>query len=276
MFLFFNELKRLYYFIVAISCVILLITQVIFNTNFLITFLFLVTLNLLVLYKLNLFAFGKLVNIISNECDPEKFISLSKKMMNTKLYGEIIKKKIQAHFVWALMWNGSYEEALQNLNTIQKSISKKTETTKQKKVLNTKQISIYQLLIGIYTANKDFKNVRKVYEELKEYITNSKVSKMKKDDYKNILTSDYLYINFLEGNFENSEEIFKLMEIRYLQEYKNSYCKLLRISAKFHLGNIYLRFNKNNEAKEAFEYVVSMGNKLNIVNEARSYLDSMQ
>jgi lipopolysaccharide biosynthesis regulator YciM len=71
-----------------------------------------------------------------------------------------------------------------------------------------------------------------------------------------------------KGVFDNAENFYNEIFHKASSNYEKT-------NAKFRLGKIYLHFKDTARAKEAFEYVVSHGNKLHIVEEANEYLKQM-
>lgn len=72
-------------------------------------------------------------------------------------------------------------------------------------------------------------------------------------------------VNIANGNFDNAESFYNDV----FDQAANNYEK---VNAKFNLGKVYLHFGDTARAKEEFEYVVSHGNKLYIVEEAKEFL----
>ncbi|TYQ15147.1 UNVERIFIED_CONTAM: pentatricopeptide repeat protein [Acetivibrio alkalicellulosi] len=224
---------------------------------------------------LNTLAYKKVLRILYEECDPKRFITYCKQIIRQKSVTKIALEELRLHLCKALLDEGNYKEAREVLNMVDGFYLNESKQPKPKKNIYIYKVYILHSLIAIHVCNKDFETARKVFDNMKEYIFNARILSIHHSFVMNLLTLDFLYINFLEGDIENQEESVELVEMLYNFDYEKASNNFERVSAMFMLGVIYVRSKKFNEAKKAFEYVATKGNKLSIVSTAKTYLEKI-
>jgi hypothetical protein len=78
----------------------------------------------------------------------------------------------------------------------------------------------------------------------------------------------YARYSMAQGDFDGAEAVFR----EAIDKAENNYA---RISATLELGRVYAHFGRADEARQAFEYVLSHGNKLYAVAQAREALAAL-
>ncbi len=79
---------------------------------------------------------------------------------------------------------------------------------------------------------------------------------------------DDIRFKMINGHFENAENAYRNV-------FDKAKSNIERVSAMLRLGETYQHYGRNEEAREAFEYVVAHGNKLHAVTSAKERLASM-
>ena len=79
---------------------------------------------------------------------------------------------------------------------------------------------------------------------------------------------DDIRLEMVNGHFENAEKTYRNV-------FDNAKSNFERASAMLRLGETYQHYDRNEEAREAFEYVVAHGNKLYAVTLAKQHLASL-
>lgn len=90
----------------------------------------------------------------------------------------------------------------------------------------------------------------------------------RRDSHYASYTNLVFVIRTVRGNFEGAEEVFRIA----LDRNKYLYYKL---SCMFTLAKVYIHNQKPDMAREALEFIISNGNKLHLVDEAKALLESM-
>jgi tetratricopeptide (TPR) repeat protein len=86
--------------------------------------------------------------------------------------------------------------------------------------------------------------------------------------YQLIARMDAAQLRMTQGNFDGAEAVFR----EAIDKAENNYA---RVSSVLELGRVYAHFGRADEARQAFEYVLSHGNKLHAVAQAREALAAL-
>ena len=105
-----------------------------------------------------------------------------------------------------------------------------------------------------------------VFNEMMDFIKNSNLYKHHLIDYDSVYKTYFNKLELLKGHYDGMEQY-------YMSQLKANDFMLNKVNTKSTLGKIYMHYNKTEEAKEAFEYVVQHGNKLYAVQKAKQYLE---
>ncbi|MBP8082914.1 MAG: hypothetical protein KAZ87_06905 [Spirochaetes bacterium] len=199
----------------------------------------------------------KIQNIIFNDCDPLKCISELEKIIDTKKLPKTYSNCFFLDLVWALLADGKTEEAFEVI----KRIRKLSRDVKEK-------MSYYSYLVSIYLLQNNLEDAETVLNRMKETMDNVKLSKFDKAFSERIYDRTLCVYGMAHGRYDGAEDYF-------ISEFVNAGNRYNKVIAKLNLGKIYLHYNKIAEAEEAFEYVLSNGNRLAAVKTAEEYLNKI-
>ena len=199
---------------------------------------------------------NEIAEICTQKCDPYEFI---------ERYEKVLKRRIGKARTFVLislssgyLTAGNSQKAKQILDSVSKVSNNKAG------ILN--KTCYFNNLCSYYLQVNDITNAESMLENMLEVLKNEKYPKQNYDLVYNFYIGKQYLINIAKGNYTGAEEVFS---IQFNRE-KN---KLGRVVAKYHLGKVYLNFNKLEEATEAFEYVVNNGNKTCYVDEAIDFIN---
>lgn len=203
---------------------------------------------------------NKVLASLTDECDPEKCVASYKTIIKQKNLKKSVVTFLLLSLSNALREAGKKEEAMKLLKGI--------NNFPNNKFGNEYKAVYFSYLFSTYIENGELENASYALDNMKNTLKSSKLSEVSRQRYYNVYIQRQSLLKIKKGNFDGAEDIFKLM----FEVAKNNY---ERVSAKLTLGIIYLHYGKQAEAKEAFEFVVSNGNKLSKVDEAKGYLETI-
>lgn len=198
------------------------------------------------------------INILENDCDPEKYIGILQGM------AKIPNKEVFKNYLSLKICNGyihmsKYNEAERMISGMANAPAETMGGNNRYEYMRSRlAITIYQgeyekaeemiqALKDLHDAVRDEKTKRNITYQIKYY---SAVMRMD------------------QGNYDQAEEAMKeLLDM--------ATCTLQKVTAQSKLGELYAHFGKTEEAKEAFQYVIEHGNKLDAAVKAKEHLEKM-
>jgi len=206
---------------------------------------------------------GKIVNILINDCDPEKFIinwlPLIKKTTHSKIANNVntfLFLNLSTGFLEA----GKDEEMLNAIEGVNDFPNNRCG--------NSYRLFYYNNLFCYYMKIQDLKKAENWLWYMRDIMDHSKLTSQVRQQYDAIYVQKKCIFDMEQKNYDGAEQIMNSM-------FSNAKNELQRVSAKFMLGKIYLHDSQIEKAKGAFEYVVAHGNKLAKVDIAQGYLKSL-
>ena len=200
---------------------------------------------------------NKILKIYTEECDPYTYISR---------YENILKRRLGNERPFVLMYLSAGYLAIENAEKAKQILDsiKSFPYYIIRNVVN--RFNFYNALCSYYLQVNDIPNAEKMLENMLSSLQNEKFPKLRYDETYNYYTDKQYSINVAKGVFSGAEEVFS---IRYNREKS----KLGKVVAKYQLGKIYMYYERFEEAKEAFEYVINNGNKTYYVGKSIEFLN---
>lgn len=195
----------------------------------------------------------KLMELLEQDCSPEAFVMETRTMLAKEKKKKNSRKKEGLLICIGVGLNamGRYEEALCEMNS---------DHMPQKRCTKRNLAEYYHCLFLNYVELGRLDMAEDALADMKE-ATKTTGDRRLKNKYK----QDVHLLNIARGNYENAKGIF-------LEEYSKARTKYERVCAAYILGVICSKIGSDEDAKEAFEYVVENGNKLHIVKLATEQL----
>ncbi len=222
----------------------------------------------LIYMPLLFYQYGRINSILYIYCDPEKYVEIYRLIINgyqseklgynkkTKSLGSTVvsidKNSLLLQLSSGLLLSGRFDEALGVLDLLRFA----------KKNLFNKAL-YHSTLCSYYLNTCQYEKASNVLNNMKNDISalNRLHSKKAERAYYVMLQR----LNMSLGNYDTALDFF----VGSLKAAKNTF---ERVNAQYNLAKVYLHSGDIPRAKEAFEYVVTHGNKLHIVEEAKQRL----
>jgi tetratricopeptide (TPR) repeat protein len=205
--------------------------------------------------RLTLKFFKKILGILAEECDPERFIAI---------YLPLTKKKMKkSYMVYLSVLVTGYVAAGKEEMAV--DVLKDVMSYPREKIDLNNQVAYYRNLYNYFFLTKDYKNAENVLFYLKGILDHSNYKKALRNNYARSYILSRCQLNIAQGFFDGSEGVLGTL-------FENAESRYSRVSAKYLLGLVYLHQSEKDKAAAAFEYVVGNGNKLALVEEAKKYL----
>jgi len=198
---------------------------------------------------------NKILKILTEECNPQKFIDTYSKTASKGSNVEI-QNFIKIQLSTGYIASGELDKGKEKLDSVKEFSEKITDS--QNKIM------YYNNLFSYFLQKKDIDNAEMNLAKMLESIQNSH-KKLNRNTYMNLYNGKSYRLNIEKNIFDGADNFFE-------NTFKMDNDEYGRVSYKFILGKIYLHYNKLPEAKEAFEYVIKNGNSLYIVTEAKEIL----
>lgn len=208
-------------------------------------------------------------SVLYDGCDPENYV---------RIYGEFIGRledadintdigaydlKLGFEFYWlelceGMIALGEYDDALSILNDL--------ASVKPQKQADIYGVSVQYNICTLCLKLGRTDEAENHLDSLIKAMAVLSAGKYKK--YEKLLKSAQYSVNIAKGEYDYAEnafnEAFEIAEKNYE-----------KVKAKHDLGSVYIHFGDIARAKEAFEYVITNGNKLHVVEEARQQLKQL-
>ena len=199
---------------------------------------------------------NKIVEIYTQKCDPYEYIVR---------YEKVLKRPLGNMRTFVLLNLSSGYLAIGDLQKTMQIFNSNLEFKKNRagilnKVFYFNNSCVYCL------QGCDIANAEIMLEHMLEGLNHEKFPKQQYDYYYNRYIEKQYVLNMLKGNYTGAEEVFSI-------QFNREKTKLGKVTAKYHLGRVYLHLNKLDAAVAAFEYVVSNGNKTYYVGKSLEFLN---
>lgn len=197
-----------------------------------------------------------LEDILSDRCDPEEYMRIYRYIIH-----RLRKKGKSQHFLYFLSYSsgllaaGKYSDALEVLSQI-KGFGRSKNSLYGAALY-------YNYLCGAYIGLGKIDKARDAYKGLEKSCSAGV------NLGSNVFISKSYIIKMAQKSFTGAEKFF----VKMFEEARSSF---ERATAKFYLGEVFRNNGDTIRAKEAFEYVISNGNKLHIVEEAKEYIRKIE
>jgi tetratricopeptide (TPR) repeat protein len=212
--------------------------------------------------------YKKIGNIMYNDCDIVQFININNNLMKRWDSLRKIFKKPHITITISLALNLSSGYLLVGNNTEAKRFLDSIENFPNNKAGAINKVAWHNNLCSYYLQIKDTLRASQSLEEMYISLKNKKIPKSHHKIFSNYYKYKQSQIMIENDNYADSEKVFNSM---FEEENKVRD----KVAAKFMLGRIYLHDNKLNEARQAFEYVISRGGTTYYVNKSKEYLDQL-
>ena len=199
---------------------------------------------------------NKIVKIYTEECDPYTYINK---------YENILKRGLGNARTFVLINLSSGYLTIENSEKAKQILDGIKSFPNNKRGIES-QVVFYNNLCSYYLQINDIPNAEKMLENMLCFLQNEKFPKQRYDRTYNHYTDKQYSINIAKGIFNGAEEVFSI-------QFNREKTKLGKIFAKYQLGKIYIHFERFEEAKEAFEYVINNGNKTYYVGKSIDFLN---
>lgn len=195
----------------------------------------------------------RIIDIMTEECDPYKFIEQILPLAQQK-NRQNIKALLLTNLAAGYINAGDTVQAKTVLSDI-------TKICTNNPIVRANICNLWAVL----SINED--NTVGIPSMLADLLKYSNQIRQKKLKYTvlssyNNLTARY---NLLSGKTDGVEQVFKL-------QLENSTHLLEKNSAHYNLATLYIKQNRIEEAKQALQFVIANGNKLHLVTEAKEML----
>jgi len=196
----------------------------------------------------------KIMNILNNECDPQKCLAeyvKFEKYIPTKSYKasyELNRCTIFSHV-------GNFESSFSILESIDPKILKKP----------FKYLYSGNLMTACLRAS-DLAKAKEAWDQLYCMEIPKKFLPVKEF---NIIYADLLFFNPSDEN----RKLFVEKAEKILSENEDKFSMLAKVSMKHYIGIVYFELDEYEKAKDYFSYTIEHGNKLHIVELSRQYLE---
>jgi len=132
--------------------------------------------------------------------------------------------------------------------------------------------AVYEFMLhnnsmAFYLSTQNFEAAVISLKKMNEVMQSPKFSRYLKE-YQDYPVEKLHLLNMAKGNYEGSVQCFE-------RAHEKARILLSKVFAKHTLGKAYLHYERNDEAIEAFEYVVKHGGTTRFVKEAAEQLESM-
>ena len=212
---------------------------------------------LFICYFIRSYMFGRILRVLTDECDPGKHIEILDTFINeTASWKKTDITRFYLAKTTGLSLAGRLQEAAELLQGVKPRIKRPID-----KAVFENNIFI------VHCHAHQFDEAQEALSRMQDVILTLK--KQYRMRYERLLLEKTILIKMEKGNYENAELVFAEM-------YRMAKSRYERVAAKFIIGRIYLHDGKLEEAKEAFTYVVRNGNRLFYVTTAESYLNEIR
>ena len=198
-------------------------------------------------------------SILYEECDPCKFVAEYERFL-PKTPENIIP------FMYLMICNGCLLAG--DIESAKKYIDQIKGFPKNKAKNALYRLVHYSNMVGYSSSFEDWVATDNWLEKMKEILDDSAngIKPNLRDGFRLTYISQLYAVNISKGEFEGAEEVF-------LADINTSKSKISKVLSQHRLGKVYLHFNRLDEAKAAFEYVITNGNTTGCVTEAKELLE---
>lgn len=200
----------------------------------------------------------KILNILMEDCDPDGYIKVHRYLIN-QLTEQKAPPVLWLNLSVGLSAAGKHDQALQVLehhDWIRRIRSKMV------------RLMYYHNLASEYIRQKDFNSAGKLLSLVEHMVPKLKLSKSLRQKFQQTCLQNRHKIKMAQGDYTDAEAVFTA-------RYEHAENRYERVTAKMTLANIYTHFGDTAKAKDAYQYVITHGNKLHIVTLTKEKLHTL-
>ena len=198
----------------------------------------------------------KIIALLTEECNPKDYIAFYEKALKTKKFNKI-KNFILLNLNTGYHSSGDAEESKRILDMVNGFPSTKSGAVNS--------VCYFNNLAGYYLRINDLENAENTLGNMKEALKNPKLNRMNYEIYYQLYNSKNVILNMLRGNYGGAEDHFNIL-------FDKEKSLLGKVSAKYSLGELYLRVGNNEKDMLAYEYVLQNGKETYYAKKASEYL----
>ncbi len=194
----------------------------------------------------------KIIDILENECDPEKYTAILQRMAAIP-NKDIFKNYITLKTCTGLVHMGRYDEAEKMLASLENAPAQSMGAANRYEYIRNRS--------AILLRQGEYGKVEEEISQLADLHDVSRDARYKRNaSYQIELYNAVMLAN--QGKYRDAEEALKEL-------YDTAANELQRVTAQYRLGEAYLKAGKKEKAREAFQYAAEHGNKLHMAEEAK-------
>ncbi len=200
-------------------------------------------------------------NLLSQQCDPDAYIEKTQRLLDKATKG--------GHTANTLMFRLNLSAGLSAEGRFEEALAATPDTVLFKNDRNGR-LGRFTVNHNTYVAFLSLGNMEQAalaLERLHDSLNALKDNKLYKM-VQHLSQLDSIRFEMVNGHFENAENAYR-------NTFDKAKSNIERVSAMLRLGETYQHYGRNEEAREAFEYVIAHGNKLYAVTLAKQLLASM-
>ena len=206
--------------------------------------------------------FIKTYKVCVEECDPFPYIEMCEAVLGNRLIyagrNNASRNNAMLGLCFGYLTAGNSKAAGQVIEGIRYFPSGKAG-------LYNKALFFYFSFIH-YLQIFDMVNVEIMLKSMMAVLQDKKFPKHRYDEMYHRYIEMQISVNIANGDYTEAEEVF-------LVAFNNAKNRLGKVACQYQLGEIYFHYERLNDAKKAFEYVISNGNKTFYVVEAVEKID---
>lgn len=200
----------------------------------------------------------RMINILYNECNPEKYVDVINKHLNKRLI-------VEAHLVLFLIMLDTGYQAMDNYETSD-MILERIKRNPRYLNRNVYKVAYLNNLVASYLKKGDMEKAESELVKIRTDLLNLKMTKKDKEKLSNGFCINKIIFDMCNGGvWDKAEETFNKRLI-------NASNMLERVYANLYLAQIHIKNGNIEKAKEACEQVIKYGNKLHAVQTAKELL----
>ncbi|MCL2195024.1 MAG: hypothetical protein FWB76_03645 [Oscillospiraceae bacterium] len=198
---------------------------------------------------------NEILNTLAQKCDPHGFIEKHEKILTRKIGN--MRTNILLNVSTGYLTSGDPQTAKHVLDSIQNFSNNSAGIISQ--------VTYYNNLCSYYLNIDDIATAEVMHNHMLEVLKSEIFPKQQYDSSYNFYTEKQFSINIEKGDYSGAEEWF-------LIQFNREKSLLGKVSAQYCLGQIYLHFERFEEAAKAFDYVIEHGNTTYYVAKSRELL----
>ena len=206
--------------------------------------------------------FAKVNELLFDQCDPEAYIEHTRQLLaKAEKRGQTVNMQaLRINLNAGLQASGRYQEAL--------AVIPDASQFKDNRVGRMLRVAFHHNNFEALLALGNLGQAEMALAWLKDTLSTLKGGGKQADHFRLLARMDETLFAMARGRYESAETVFR----ESIDKAQNNYP---RVSSMLELGRVYAHFGRTDEARAAFEYVISRGNKLYAVAQAREALSAL-